>query len=224
MGVMASLVVLFNRVSAQVDGRRWFDLQLLRRELRYLRLPREWAASAQAWCTFAVWLFGCSSHVCMVGVVFRRRTTSKTSPTLRTRPLAAFLTSCRTCPYPHPPASYGPFSPCIVFFFCFFCACALVIVACVACFFELHVSSNPPPPSPATCTRFYRYGGDPADPSWSAAFPQNLYVRYAYDGDITSAANFWPHLKLYWENVAAQVCALFSCAWVRHSPPWHSSL
>ncbi len=67
---------------------------------------------------------------------------------------------------------------------------------------SLWLALSSPIPAPVS---FYRYGGDPGDPSWSAAFPQNLYVRYAYDGDVTTAATFWPQLSLYWQNVANQV-------------------
>jgi hypothetical protein len=46
---------------------------------------------------------------------------------------------------------------------------------------------------------YYRYGGDPADPSWSAAFPQNLWVRYAIDGDSFPAEQHWNSLRAYFQ-------------------------
>ena len=50
-----------------------------------------------------------------------------------------------------------------------------------------------------------RYGGSPADPSWSAAFPQTTYVRWAIDGDSYSASALWGRIMLYFENIAEQV-------------------
>lgn len=52
---------------------------------------------------------------------------------------------------------------------------------------------------------FQRYGGIPADPSWSAALPQNLYVRYKIAGDLTPARTYWNQAYLYMSELASQL-------------------
>lgn len=42
-----------------------------------------------------------------------------------------------------------------------------------------------------------RYGGRPADPSWSAAFIQVLYVKYKNDGHLEQAHEVWEEIMLY---------------------------
>ncbi|EGD77228.1 hypothetical protein PTSG_08321 [Salpingoeca rosetta] len=54
---------------------------------------------------------------------------------------------------------------------------------------------------------YQRYGGQPADPSWSAAFPQNVWVRYKHGGDTTMAKQWWHQLGFYVANLEAQVAA-----------------
>lgn len=61
---------------------------------------------------------------------------------------------------------------------------------------------------------FMRYGSDPGDPSWSAAFPQIMYVLYKVKGDLTTAKTFWPQLGLYFDEIEAQLKAAGSIkAW-----------
>eukprot|EP00050_Salpingoeca_kvevrii_P010878 m.11086 g.11086 ORF g.11086 m.11086 type:complete len:1023 (-) comp3129_c0_seq1:88-3156(-) len=52
---------------------------------------------------------------------------------------------------------------------------------------------------------FARYGGRPADPSWSAAFPQNVWARYTYAGDLEPAREYLDDLLLYLIDIASQV-------------------
>lgn len=52
-----------------------------------------------------------------------------------------------------------------------------------------------------------RYGGQPADPSWSAALPQNLWVRYTVAGDLDLARTYWGPAVSYMSNLAAQLKA-----------------
>jgi hypothetical protein len=66
-------------------------------------------------------------------------------------------------------------------------------------------AQNPSTGSLPDTVPYSRYGGDPADPSWSAAFPQNLYVRWAVDGDATPASTYWSQLQSYFNNIATQV-------------------
>lgn len=51
---------------------------------------------------------------------------------------------------------------------------------------------------------FARYGGRPADVSWSAALPQNIYVRYKINGDLHPAAQHWGPLLMYFDDLDAQ--------------------
>jgi len=51
---------------------------------------------------------------------------------------------------------------------------------------------------------FYRYGNQPADPSWSSAFVFILYSRYHVAGDIRSYAKHRDGVKLYLENMYRQ--------------------
>ena len=51
---------------------------------------------------------------------------------------------------------------------------------------------------------FMRYGGRPGDVSWSAALPQNVYVRYKVNGDLQPAQRFWGVLSSYFDNLASQ--------------------
>ena len=55
---------------------------------------------------------------------------------------------------------------------------------------------------------FARYGGRPADPSWSAAFPQTLWVRYSIGADSKPAGKFWAQLMNYFGDIASQVWLL----------------
>lgn len=52
---------------------------------------------------------------------------------------------------------------------------------------------------------FMRYGGLPADPSWSAAMPQNMWVRYKIGGTLQPAQQYWDAAYLYMQNLAAQL-------------------
>ena len=54
---------------------------------------------------------------------------------------------------------------------------------------------------------FVRYGGRPADPSWSAAFPQLVWTQFKYLGDTTVPASHYTSLLDYLQNLAAQVTA-----------------
>eukprot|EP00051_Salpingoeca_urceolata_P031279 m.11050 g.11050 ORF g.11050 m.11050 type:complete len:1055 (-) comp3918_c0_seq1:182-3346(-) len=51
---------------------------------------------------------------------------------------------------------------------------------------------------------FSRYGNRPADPSWSAAFPQNLYVQYSLAGNLDLARRYWTELGSYLDEIVAQ--------------------
>eukprot|EP00049_Salpingoeca_infusionum_P017850 m.354639 g.354639 ORF g.354639 m.354639 type:complete len:1153 (-) comp17070_c0_seq1:211-3669(-) len=55
---------------------------------------------------------------------------------------------------------------------------------------------------------FYRYGNQPADPSWSAALTENMWVQYAVDNNIAPAEGSWAALDAYMGNLAAQVAAV----------------
>ena len=50
-----------------------------------------------------------------------------------------------------------------------------------------------------------RGGGRPGDPSWTSAFPENLYTRYKIGGDLTPARTYWPALMSYFDNMADRV-------------------
>jgi len=54
---------------------------------------------------------------------------------------------------------------------------------------------------------FFRYGGRPADPSWSAALPQNLWVRYNIDGNTDPVTKHWQTLLAYFGNIQQQVAS-----------------
>ncbi|XP_065832059.1 alpha-L-rhamnosidase-like isoform X2 [Oscarella lobularis] len=54
---------------------------------------------------------------------------------------------------------------------------------------------------------FYRYGSRPADPSWSAAFPQIVFVLFKYYGDLAAVRENYEALKLYFKNLEFQVPA-----------------
>ena len=58
---------------------------------------------------------------------------------------------------------------------------------------------------------FVRYGGRPADPSWSAAFPQLVWTQFKYLGDTTVPASHYTSLLDYLQNLAAQVTAVRRC-------------
>ena len=44
---------------------------------------------------------------------------------------------------------------------------------------------------------YVRNGKRPGDPTWSAAFPQIIWVLYKYYGDLDTAAKFYPALQTY---------------------------
>lgn len=50
-------------------------------------------------------------------------------------------------------------------------------------------------------------GSDPGDGSWTAAFPQTMWVRYSVNGDITPARQHWDALGLYFANIEAQMAS-----------------
>eukprot|EP00042_Codosiga_hollandica_P047623 m.519791 g.519791 ORF g.519791 m.519791 type:complete len:1028 (+) comp57489_c0_seq2:140-3223(+) len=52
---------------------------------------------------------------------------------------------------------------------------------------------------------FVRYGGRPADPSWSAAFTQIIWTQFNYFNDIATATLYYPHIMEYLSNLAEQV-------------------
>jgi hypothetical protein len=52
---------------------------------------------------------------------------------------------------------------------------------------------------------YSRYGNQPADPSWSAALPQNMWVRYTIGGDLSPARDNWDAAVHYMGNLAAQL-------------------
>ena len=52
---------------------------------------------------------------------------------------------------------------------------------------------------------YQRYGNMPADPSWSAAYPQNIYVAYAVDNELAPARMYWDNLMHYFGNMAWQL-------------------
>lgn len=52
---------------------------------------------------------------------------------------------------------------------------------------------------------YARYGNRPADGSWSAAFPQNLFVRYSINQDTTLARQYFPQLLTYLNNIKSQI-------------------
>ncbi|XP_065837155.1 alpha-L-rhamnosidase-like [Oscarella lobularis] len=52
---------------------------------------------------------------------------------------------------------------------------------------------------------YYRYGHRPADPSWSAAFPQVTFVLYKYYGDLRAVRDNYDALKRYFKNIASQI-------------------
>ncbi|EDQ88445.1 uncharacterized protein MONBRDRAFT_8914 [Monosiga brevicollis MX1] len=52
-----------------------------------------------------------------------------------------------------------------------------------------------------------RYGNRPADPSWSAALPQNMYVRATMGGSLDIAEAYWTELMQYFTNIDAQIPA-----------------
>jgi alpha-L-rhamnosidase len=52
---------------------------------------------------------------------------------------------------------------------------------------------------------FQRYGGRPADPTWSAAYPQLVYCMWKYYGDAGVVADHYPNLKLYLDYVTGRV-------------------
>ena len=54
-------------------------------------------------------------------------------------------------------------------------------------------------------TPFYRYGNRPADVSWSAAFPQILWVLTTHYHALDVVAQHWDGLGLYLCNLAAQL-------------------
>jgi hypothetical protein len=82
------------------------------------------------------------------------------------------------------------------------------IAAFLDSFLQIMVDNQDSAGSLPDTVPFARYGGRPADPSWSAAFPQNLFVRYAVDGDTSPAAKFWTQLMAYFGDIANNVCAL----------------
>lgn len=51
-----------------------------------------------------------------------------------------------------------------------------------------------------------RYGSRPADPSWSAAFPQNVWVKLQ-GGDMKPAADNWDRLNLYRSQQEAELAS-----------------
>ncbi len=52
---------------------------------------------------------------------------------------------------------------------------------------------------------FMRYGGRPADPSWSAAYIQLLYCMFRYFGDFDLIADHLPNMISYLDFVTAKV-------------------
>lgn len=54
---------------------------------------------------------------------------------------------------------------------------------------------------------YMRYGGRPADPSWSAAFPQILWAQSHYNNNLAPAQAYWPWLLDYLNNMAQQARA-----------------
>lgn len=54
---------------------------------------------------------------------------------------------------------------------------------------------------------FVRYGGRPADPSWSAAFPQITWSQFKYLGDVTVAQRYFGHVLDYLDDLQNQVQA-----------------
>lgn len=84
------------------------------------------------------------------------------------------------------------------------------IAAFLDSFLQIMVDNQDPAGSLPDTVPFARYGGRPADPSWSAAFPQNLFVRYAVDGDTAPASKFWPQLMAYFGDIANNVLIVFS--------------
>ena len=72
-------------------------------------------------------------------------------------------------------------------------------------FVDIMVDNQAPDGSLPDTVPNARYGGRPADGSWSAALPQVLWVRAFLDNDLSAAAAHWDALMLYLKNVAAQV-------------------
>lgn len=54
---------------------------------------------------------------------------------------------------------------------------------------------------------YQRYGNQPADPSWSAAFPQMVWSQFKYNGNTRPAALYWQELMDYLSNIGSQVKA-----------------
>jgi len=68
---------------------------------------------------------------------------------------------------------------------------------------------------------FQRFGNQPADPSWSAALPQNMFVRYSIGGDLSPARDNWNAGVLYMSNLAAQLKAAGGLAkWTASYGDW----
>lgn len=57
-------------------------------------------------------------------------------------------------------------------------------------------------------TPFMRYGNRPADVSWSAAFPQILWVMYTHYGATSLVTAHWDGLGMYLSNLASQLAGV----------------
>lgn len=56
-----------------------------------------------------------------------------------------------------------------------------------------------------------RYGGRPADPSWSSAFPEVLYTLYKLGGEVEIVKQYFPKVMMQLGNIESQVNANGIC-------------
>lgn len=52
---------------------------------------------------------------------------------------------------------------------------------------------------------FFRYGGRPADPAWSSAFPHIVWVMYKYYGDLDTAKKYLPSVMDYFMYMVSRI-------------------
>ena len=69
------------------------------------------------------------------------------------------------------------------------------------------VSEQDPDGSLTDVVPYVRFGGRPADVSWSAALIQQIYVLFKEENDLSMAKKYYPQMLLQLDNVAGQAKA-----------------